>query len=142
MVLRRRIRWAVRHGLLRRAVRRQLRAGALGARLMMDPATRDDPFPCYDQLRAQGRIVSSGIAMTSAHHDVCTAVLRSPDFGCGLRLARLPGPLRLAMKIGGRPVRGPVEPPSMLAVDPPEHTRYRKRVARAFSTRAIAALRT
>jgi cytochrome P450 len=108
---------------------------------MVDPAIRDDPFPYYDQLRAQDRIVRSGLAMLSAHHDVCLAVLRSPDFG-QMRLDRVPGVLRLAMKIGGRPVLGPIEPPSMLAVDPPDHTRYRKLVTRAFSARAVAALRT
>ncbi|MGH3906051.1 MAG: cytochrome P450 [Pseudonocardiaceae bacterium] len=123
-------------------MRKQVRAGDLGARLMIDPALREDPFPCYQQLRDQARIVRGGIALTSAHHDVCLAVLRSPDFGCGLRFDRLPGPLRLAMKVGGRPVLGPTEPPSMLAVDPPDHTRYRKLVTRAFSTRAVAALRS
>ncbi|MGH3929670.1 MAG: cytochrome P450 [Pseudonocardiaceae bacterium] len=139
--MRSRIRWAVRHGLVRRAVHRGMRAGDLGSRLMLDPAIREDPYPCYDQLRAQGRIVNSGIALISAHHDVCLAVLRSPDFG-QIRTDRLPGPLRLAMRFGGRPVLGPIEPPSMLVVDPPEHTRYRKLVTRAFSARAVAALRT
>ncbi|MGH3898498.1 MAG: cytochrome P450 [Pseudonocardiaceae bacterium] len=131
----------VQHGLVRRAVHRQMRAGDLGSRLMIDPAIREDPFPYYDQLRAQGRIVNSGLAMITAHHDVCLAVLRSPDFG-QLRLDRLLGPLRLAMKIGGRPVLGPIEPPSMLATDPPDHTRYRKLVTRAFSARAVAAMRS
>ncbi|HEU0128168.1 MAG TPA: cytochrome P450, partial [Pseudonocardiaceae bacterium] len=113
----------------------------LGSRLMVDPVIRDDPFPYYDQLRGQDRIVRSGLALLSAHHEVCLAVLRSPDFG-QMRLDRLPGVLRLAMKIGGRPVLGPIEPPSMLAVDPPDHTRYRKLVTRAFSARAVAALRS
>ncbi|MGH3916864.1 MAG: cytochrome P450 [Pseudonocardiaceae bacterium] len=119
---------------------RQMRAGDLGSRLLIDPAIREDPFPYYDQLREQGRIVRSGIALISAHHDVCLAVLRSPDFG-QVRLDQLPGPIRLAMKFGGRPVLGPIEPPSMVVMDPPEHTRYRKLVTRAFSARAIAALR-
>jgi cytochrome P450 len=131
----------VRHGLVRRAVHRQLRAGDLGSRLMVDPEIRENPFPYYDQLRHRGRIVSSGLALITAHHDVCQTVLRSPDFG-QLRLDRLPGPLRLAMKIGGRPVLGPIEPPSMLAVDPPDHTRYRKLVTRAFTARAVTTLRS
>ncbi len=141
MAVRSRIRWVVRHGLVRRTVQRQLRAGDLGSQLMMDPAAREDPFPYYDQLRAQGRVVSSGLALTTAHHDVCLSVLRSPDFG-QLRHDRLPGLLRLGMKIGGRGVLGPIEPPSMLAVDPPEHTRYRKLVTRAFSARVVAAMRS
>ncbi|MDQ2881254.1 MAG: cytochrome P450 [Actinomycetota bacterium] len=140
MALRRRIRWVVRHGLIRRTVQRQVRSGDLGSRLMIDPAIREDPFPYYDELRSQGRIVTSGLAMMSAHHDVCLAVLRSPDFG-QMRLDLLPGILKLGMKIGGRSVLGPIEPPSMLVTDPPQHTRYRKLVTRAFSARAITAMR-
>jgi cytochrome P450 len=117
-----------------------MRAGDLGSRLMIDPAIRENPFPSYDELRAQGRLVRTGLALISAHHDVCLAVLRSPDFG-QMRLDRMPGILRLGMKLGGRPVLGPIEPPSMLAVDPPDHTRYRKLVTRAFSARTIAAMR-
>ncbi|MGH3815834.1 MAG: cytochrome P450, partial [Pseudonocardiaceae bacterium] len=82
-----------RHGLVRRAMYRQMRAGELGSQLMIDPAAREDPFPYYDQLRAQGRIVSSELALITAHHDVCRAVLRSPDFG-QLHYDRLPGVLR------------------------------------------------
>jgi cytochrome P450 len=107
---------------------------------MIDPAIRADPYPYYDELRAQGRIVTTDLALMSAHHEICLGVLRSPDFG-QMSLDRLPGILRLGMKIGGRAVLGPVEPPSMLVADPPAHTRYRKLVTRAFSARAIAALR-
>ncbi|MGH3357735.1 MAG: cytochrome P450, partial [Nocardioidaceae bacterium] len=35
---------------------------------------------------------------------------------------------------------GPLSPPSMLAVDPPEHTQYRRRVSRVFTPRAVAGL--
>jgi cytochrome P450 len=140
MALRRRIRWVVRHWIVRWTVRRQMRAGDLGARLMIDPTIRENPFPYYDKLYAQGRLVRTGLALISAHHDVCLAILRSPDFG-QMRLNRVPGILRLGMRLGGRPVLTPIEPPSMLVVDPPDHTRYRKLVTRAFSARVIAALR-
>ncbi|MGB9279051.1 MAG: cytochrome P450 [Pseudonocardiaceae bacterium] len=130
----------VRHGLIRRTVQRQMRAGDLGSRLMIDPAIREDPYPYYDELRAPGRLVRTGLGLISAHHDVCLAVLRSPDFG-QLRFDSIPGILRVGMKIGGQAVLGPIEPPSMLVTDPPEHTRYRKLVTRAFSVRAIAAMR-
>jgi cytochrome P450 len=35
----------------------------------------------------------------------------------------------------------PLLPPSMLSVEPPQHTRYRKTVSSVFTTRAVAALR-
>jgi cytochrome P450 len=117
-----------------------MRAGDLGSRLMLDPAIRENPFPSYEQIRGQDALVRSDLALLSAHHDVCLVVLRSPHFGQA-RFDRLPGLLRLGAKIGGRGVLGPIEPPSMLVADPPEHTRYRKMVTRAFSARAIAALR-
>lgn len=141
MVVRRRVRWLVRHGLIRRTVHRQMRTGDLGARLMMDPALREDPYPYYDQLRAQGPIARSGISLISAHHEVCRAVLRSPEFG-QMRMDRIPGPIGWAVRFGARQVLGPAEPPSMLVTDPPEHTRYRKLVSRAFNARAVAALRS
>jgi cytochrome P450 len=140
MALRRGIRWVVRHGLVRQEIQRQMRAGDLGSRLMIDPAVREDPIPYYDEIRAQDRIVTSGLALISAHHDVCLSVLRSPDFG-QIRLELLPGIVRLGMKLGGRAALSPIEPPSMLVTNPPEHTRYRKLVTRAFSARAIAAMR-
>lgn len=115
MALRRRIRWVVRHGLIRRTVQRQMRAGDLGSRLMIDPAIREDPFPYYDELRAQGHVVASGFALMSAHHEVCLAVLRSPDFG-QRRLDLIPPAPHEARRPG---VLGPIEPPSMLVTDPP-----------------------
>src|SRR6476469_10100229 len=35
----------------------------------------------------------------------------------------------------------PLKPPSMLSVEAPDHTRYRKLVSSVFTTRAVAALR-
>ncbi|GEL18886.1 cytochrome P450 [Pseudonocardia asaccharolytica] len=141
--VRRAVRWGLRHGMIRRAIGKRAAAGDLGARLMVDPAVVAEPFAHYDELRTRGRLVDTGFGRISAHHDVVTAVLRSTDFGVGMRIPdNLPALLQLAVKAGGRWSLGPVEPPSMLAVDPPDHTRYRKLVTRAFTARAIAALRT
>jgi len=118
------------------------RSGDIGARLMVDPVLRDDPYPYYEQLRAQGRVVVTGLAPTTVDHALCTAVLRSPDFGTGVRApSELPAPVRLAMRLSAGGPLNPGEPPSILSVDPPDHTRYRKLVTRAFSAKAIAALR-
>ena len=136
------VRWGLRHGLMRRFLLHHARSGDIGARLMIDPALRDDPYPYYEQLRAQGRTVLTGLALNSVDHAVCAAVLRSPDFGTGVRApSELPLPVRMAMRVARGGPLNPAEPPSMLSVDPPDHTRYRKLVTRAFSAKAIAALR-
>ena len=135
------LRWGLRHGLMRGFLQKRARGGDLGARIMLDPALRDDPFPSYEQLRARGRIVVTGLAPTSVDHAVCTAVLRSPDFGTGVRSPdELSPPVRLALRLGRGGPLDPADPPSMLAVDPPDHTRYRRLVTRAFSARRVAAL--
>jgi cytochrome P450 len=137
------IRWGVRHGFIRRALGKRRQAGDVTARLMLDPGFVADPFPHYATLRAQGRVVDNGIVLNTAHHDLTTAILRSPDFGVvGGPSGRPPAMLRLAVAAGGHGPHGPVDPPSMLATDPPDHTRYRKLVTRAFSAKAVAALRS
>lgn len=141
--MRQAIRWVIRHGILKRAVARRVKAGDPTARLMIDPAVVADPYDHYDGLRERGRLVDNGIVLNTAHHDVSTAVLRSPDLAVvGGPGVRAPAALRLAMRAGGPGPLGPVTPPSMLAVDGADHARYRKLVTRAFTARAVAALRT
>lgn len=134
------IRWGLEHGLVRRLVKREAARGGLVARLMNDTVVAD-PYPTYDEVRAQGRLVPTAVARLTAHHDVCAAVLRSPDFGVSPRLSP-PTWMKIAIWAGGRPSLGPGTPPSLLALDPPDHTRIRKLVSRAFTPRAIAALRS
>jgi len=137
------IRWGVRHGFVRRTLGKRREAGDVTARLVLDADYVADPFPAYATVREMGRLVDNGVVLNTAHHDLATAILRSPDFGVvGGPSGRAPAFLRLAVAAGGRGPHGPVEPPSMLATDPPDHTRYRKLVARAFSAKAVAGLRS
>jgi cytochrome P450 len=136
-------RWGVRHGLIRWSTARGARAGEVSAALMVDPAYVEDPFPHYETIRAKGPFYDNGFALSTVSHAVTTAVLRSPDFGViGGFTGNVPRWLLLAQAVGGRGPLGPVEPPSMLAVDAPDHTRYRKLVSRAFTAKAVAALRS
>jgi cytochrome P450 len=136
-------RWGVRHGLIRWSSARGARAGEVSAALMVDPAYAQDPFPHYETIRAQGPLYNNGFALSTVSHAVTTTVLRSPDFGViGGFSGNVPRWLLLAQAAGGRGPLGPVEPPSMLAVDQPDHTRYRKLVSRAFTARAVGALRS
>ncbi|WNV73576.1 cytochrome P450 [Geodermatophilus sp. DSM 44513] len=138
------VRWAATHAVVRVGIRVRARAGNPDAQVLADPAVRADPYPHYERLRTPAPLTDGALARVSVHHDVCTDVLRSEDFGQigGARADRLPPVLRLALRLAGpRPGVSPVDPPSMVAVDPPDHTRYRRLVSRAFSARAVAALR-
>lgn len=137
------IRWGVRHGLISRATARGARAGDISAALMIYPAFVDNPFPHYETIRAKGRLFDNGFVLNTVSHSVATAVLRSPDFGVvGGVGGNVPRILRIAQAVGGKGPLGPVEPPSMLTVDAPDHTRYRKLVSRAFTAKAVAGLRS
>ena len=136
------VRWGLRHGIIRWSMRRLARSDDLLPRLMFDPVAIADPFPPYDELRRRGRLVEHGIGLNTADHKLALAALRSPDLGVvGVAGARAPLVLRALERCGGRGPLSAVEPPSMLTVDAPDHTRYRKLVTRAFSARAVAALR-
>jgi cytochrome P450 len=135
------IRWAARHGIARTVLSRHARRGNLDARLMTDRSLREDPFPSYDEVRARGPISRGPFALTSASHDACGAVLRSDQFGVELRPQQLPGLARRVIAASRGGALTPIDPPSMLAVDPPTHTRYRRLVSKVFTPRAIEALR-
>lgn len=142
MTVRTWVRWAATQGLLRLALSRGAKQGNLDARLMVDPALQADPFPPYERLRADHPLSRGGLAWATVHHDVATEVLRRDDFGVARPDLILPAPARAVLRmVGPRTSPGPIDPPSMLAVDPPDHTRYRKLVSRVFTAKAVAALR-
>jgi cytochrome P450 len=137
-----RVRWLARHGLAGVLLRREARRGSLDARLMTDPALRADPFQTYDAIRERGLVSKGPFGLVTASHSVCANVLRSETFGVGLRPESLPAPIGLLLRAASRgAVPTPVDPPSMLAVDPPVHTRYRRLVSRVFTARAMESLR-
>ncbi len=67
---------------------------------------------------------------------------RSDDFRVGDISAAFPRPLNHLHEWSlDAKVLHPIAPPSLLAVEPPEHTRYRRQVSRVFTARAVEALR-
>jgi cytochrome P450 len=130
----------VRHGVPAFYLSRAARRGDLVGRLLRDPAVRADPHGVYEQLRARGPLVPSTLGLVTTSHAVVQDVLRSDRFGVGFDRSTLPRLFRWALDFGDDPdTAGVAEPPSMLVVDPPDHTRYRRLVSRAFTPRAIAA---
>jgi cytochrome P450 len=74
-------------------------------------------------------------------HKIANDLLRSDDFHVYGFGSGLPKPLQWVVRRTDPGLLHPVEPPSMLSVEPPDHTRYRKLVSSVFTTRAVAALR-
>jgi cytochrome P450 len=133
-------RWAVHHGMPAAYLAREARRGDLVARLLRDPGLRARPDDLHEQLRAGGPLVHSALGPLTTSHAVASEVLRSDRFGVGFDWSAAPRPARWALAFGDDPAAtGVAEPPSMLVVDPPDHTRYRRLVGRAFTPRATAA---
>jgi cytochrome P450 len=106
------------------------RSGADGPTVaaLFDPAHRADPYPAYRQWREQApvAVLDTGfLALTG--HDACSEVLRDPRFGH----EETDGP---QVDDGESRVR------SFLVLNPPDHTRLRKLVSRAFTPRMIERL--
>ncbi|MGK8488290.1 cytochrome P450 [Nocardia asiatica] len=99
----------------------------------------EDPYPHYARLRAAGAAYEHplGFWIVSRYEDVA-GLQRSTQSVDEQHLTRLPSWKSDSGKLGkdNRMMRGL----SMLDRDPPDHTRLRRLVTKAFSPRAIAAL--
>jgi cytochrome P450 len=143
-----RVRFAVGRGAVRAAV------GVRG--LLGDPAAalftrrgRADPYPHYREIRRRGRLVPGATGLASASHALVDEVLRSPAFGSArpsqgragdwLSSAALLDPVQAVATMSAVP--SPLGPRSLIGSDPPDHTRLRRLVSRAFTPRAVAAWR-
>ena len=134
-------RWMLTHGLIRLVLRREARKGNLNTGFLTDRAIQLDPYPHYEQLRTDAPFTTGLAGKLTVHHGVATEVLRAEHFGTA-SFGGAPRPIRrLLAASGSGAARSVVEPPSMLAVDPPDHSRYRKLVTRAFTAKAVKALR-
>ncbi|OLT26338.1 cytochrome [Actinomadura sp. CNU-125] len=97
-----------------------------------DPAYRADPYPYYRRLRDRSPVHRTPLGhWLLTRHEDCTAVLRHPGFGHGTGQV-------LDQNTFRRPVRGRARP--FILLDPPEHTRLRSLVNKAFTPRRVARL--
>jgi cytochrome P450 len=133
-------RYAVRHGLAAVFLERAARRGDLVGRLLREPGLSEEPFALYEQVRARGPLSSGALGPVTASHALASEVLRSESFGVGWDRVGAPRWVLWALRHGDElDATGVVDPPSMLVVNPPEHTRFRRLVSRAFTPRAIVA---
>lgn len=142
MTVRQRLHWFALHGVIRNLAAFGAKRGEPQGRLIADPAVRADPGGYADELRAMGRLVRGRAAWLTTDHAVAHQLLRSDEFAVLAIGKTLPRPLYwLEQKTVVKGRLHPLRPPSLLSVEPPEHTRYRKMVSSVFTTRAVAALR-
>lgn len=134
------VHWGVAHGLPTIVLRRLAERGDLQARMIrVGSRGTDEVFDVIEEIRAQGPLHRSRIGYVATSHAAVRQLLTSDDFRSGFptnegplgRVARWSAPLALH----------PVEPPSLLVTEPPDHTRYRRLVTRVFTMRAVERLR-
>ncbi len=136
--------WSLAHALPSRAVRRESARGDLQAQLMA--AAREpggDVVALTERIRESGRLYRSAFGWVAAGHAEVRQILTSDAFASGLTDA-FPG----GDDVFGRLISrlswdwfSPISPPSLLATEPPDHTKYRKLVMRVFTVRAVQRLR-
>ncbi|HTU74162.1 MAG TPA: cytochrome P450 [Trebonia sp.] len=134
------VHWGVGHGLPRLAVRSAARRGDLQGRLMVAASTGDEVWQLFEEARASGPLQRSRFAYLTVDHAIVKEVLSSPDFRSGPRPVP-PGLLGRLLDRTAPRVLHPVEPPSLLVTEPPDHTRYRRLVTRVFTVREVERLR-
>jgi cytochrome P450 len=139
--MRQRIRWFALHGVVRGLSKLGLRSGDPQARLIADPAVRENPGAFADQLRDKGPLIRCRAVLMTVDHGVAHELLRSDDFRVTELGGNLPKPLRWVAQKTDPGLLHPLRPPSLLSVEPPDHTRYRKLVSSVFTPRAVATLR-
>ena len=100
----------------------------------MDPEFLADPYPTYHRLRAEDPVHHSplGFWVLTRYEDVAS-VLRDPRF------IKEPLAALVAARFGAEVPRGVGL--SMLDRDPPDHTRLRSLVSKAFTPRVVEGLR-
>jgi len=139
--MKQRIRWMALHGFVRGVSSFAARRGDPQARLIADPLVRENPAAFADELRPRGPVIRGRAGLLTFDHQIANELLRSDDFRVSSLGGNLPKPLQWVLRHTETGLLHPLEPPSMLSVEPPDHTRYRKLVSSVFTTRAVAALR-
>jgi cytochrome P450 len=107
----------------------------------LDPAFRADPQPFYDRLRSEApayRTPTGGVVLS--RYDDVVATLRSPDFSRDIEASADP-PTDPFLRQRWERRRARPGAKTILNLDPPDHTRLRRLVSKAFTPSAIERLR-
>jgi cytochrome P450 len=103
---------------------------------LLDPANRADPYPLYKRFRECGpiQLPEANLTVFSTYQE-CDEALRHPASSSD----RLKSTIEQRQIAAGATPR-PLGPPGFLFLDPPDHTRLRKLVSKAFVPKVVNAL--
>jgi cytochrome P450 len=103
---------------------------------LLDPSNRANPYPAYSRIRECGPLQFPDMTLNvfSSFQD-CDDVLRHPSSASD-RLKSTAAQREIAEGAEARPIG----PPGFLFLDPPDHTRLRKLVSKAFAPKVVKAL--
>ncbi|MCA2303111.1 cytochrome P450 [Mycobacterium intracellulare] len=103
---------------------------------LLDPANRADPYRLCAQFRDRGplQLPDANLAVFLSYRD-CDEVLRHPSSSSENANSTV---AKQQAEAGTAPPRQ--GPPGFLFLDPPDHTRLRKLVSKAFAPRVVSAL--
>ncbi|MES3637161.1 cytochrome P450 [Mycobacterium intracellulare] len=103
---------------------------------LLDPANRADPYRLCAQFRDRGplQLPDANLAVFLSYRD-CDEVLRHPSSSSENANSTV---AKRQAEAGTAPPRQ--GPPGFLFLDPPDHTRLRKLVSKAFAPRVVSAL--
>jgi len=110
---------------------------------LTDREIQQDPHEHYAELRGGGvQYIPANDAYLVLRHDDALAVLRDPvTFSSQLGSNREPPPEEVRDEIARITAEGLPRPRTLLDNDPPDHSRFRRLVSRAFTPRKMAELR-
>ncbi|MFJ9936831.1 cytochrome P450 [Streptomyces virginiae] len=106
---------------------------------LQDPRFFQDPYPTYAKLRSAGPVQKVPVGSGGHHSYVVTGYAEAREAFADPRLSKDTGRF-FAGRPSGRNLH-PAVSESMLATDPPQHTRVRKAVGSAFTAGPVARLR-
>jgi cytochrome P450 len=102
---------------------------------LLDPSNRADPYPAYAEIRERGpiRLPEINLTVFSSYRD-CDEVLRHPSAASDFRKAT-----PVQARLSAADEVDAYGEPSFLFLDPPDHTRLRKFVSKAFVPKVVKA---
>ncbi|HEY4021389.1 MAG TPA: cytochrome P450 [Pseudonocardiaceae bacterium] len=104
---------------------------------LFDPANRAHPYELYAALRERGPFTRmNGLIGVVADHETCAKVLRDPAMSSDRANSQLGRMRQVQLDEGDR-----TPTVSFLSMDPPDHTRLRRLVSKAFTAKVIAGMR-